>query len=73
MKPCIILWSKLHKRYEAWNEDRAKVARFDYIDQTGYKAVHMSLVNHDYEIIPLNSRLARTILDKIDQRKAGQL
>lgn len=66
MKPCIILWSKLHQRYEAYNED-------------GVKLHHGSLLFLEnaaplgFEVVPLNSRLGHTILDKIDARKSGCL
>lgn len=74
MKPCIILWSELHQRYEAWNEDGMKITWHPEITMKGcYSLAGFLCYQIGYEVVPLNSRLARTILDKIDQRKAGQL
>lgn len=62
-KPCVIVYSKTHLRYEAFNED-GRLLAYHYMT---YHLLSLMVESMDYEPIPLNSRLGRTILDKINQ------
>lgn len=62
-KPCIIVYSKLHGRFEAWNEFGGLV-KYSYIS---FHMLSMELEESGYEIVGLNSRIGRTILDKTNQ------
>lgn len=60
-KPCLILRSPLPPhRYCAWNEDGRLIAH-----RTNYFALQLEVSFKDYAPVPANSRLGRTILDKM--------
>lgn len=63
MKPCIIKWNSAHQRHEAFNEDGREVA-YSHIS---YRMLEFDMQEREYEVVPLNSRLGRTIQDKIEQ------
>lgn len=62
-KACIIVYSKSHHRYEAFDENGSQIG---YSPMT-YHMLSLAAEAHGFEPIPLNSRLGRTILDKINQ------
>lgn len=65
-KPCLILYSSLYDRYEAYNEDGRRICHHANYDDCQIKA---SLYGYHPTDVPHNSRLGKTILDKIDERK----
>jgi len=66
MKPCIIIWNELYERYEAFNEDgRLILIRDERFRDDAIDAVKQQ----GYYICGLNSRIGRTILDKVKERR----
>lgn len=62
MKPIIIVWNRHHVRFEALNES-ASLIGYSYIS---FPMLAMEMEEDGFELVPLNSRFARTILDKIN-------
>lgn len=63
MKPCIVIWDRQFDVYEAYNEDvRLIVRRSDW-----QECVNEARFHYGYEVIPHNTRFAKTILDKLNQ------
>jgi hypothetical protein len=64
-KPCIILRSRrgIDDVFAAFNEDGRRVHRSSL-----YVALVAECHLQDYEVAPLNSRIGRTICDKLEQK-----
>ncbi len=64
MKPCIILRANPGHGYSVFNEDgRYVVSFFNYLNCANYA------MGQGYTIVPHNSRVGKTILDKIERQR----
>jgi len=63
MKPCVIYYNKLHSRFEAVNE----FGRMFAFNAMSFHMLALAVEEDGYELVPLNSRFARTILDRRNQ------
>lgn len=61
MNPCIIIHNRALERYEAYNED----GRLCCVSQEGWVVMANRVRCFQYEQVPLNSRLGRTLYDKL--------
>lgn len=63
MKPCIITYNQAYHCYEVYTESALCVCR-----RTSWQTVNdLVKETQEYEVIPNNTRFAKTILDKINQ------
>lgn len=64
MNPCIIIHNAALERYEAYNEDGRRICC-----ESAPTGMIVALTGHlaflGYDSVPLNSRLGRTIFDKL--------
>lgn len=62
MNPCVIIFNKQHNRLEAFNED----GRCFGVAGNNHSMFEQLLQDTGYYFVPLNSRLGRTIIDKVE-------